>query len=222
MVLVACLTALLGASADFDEGAKLYDAMQFRAAEARLRLAREQAVSDGEKVPVLDLLARTLVAQGRVKEAEDVYAELLALAPHASPPADVSPKIADAFQRAKVRLYPKDFVRLLAKHDAVTLVDPWRSCESVAVTAADGALSTLPASPGVAVTLPAGARSVRALAGPRVLASVELTSSDAPARAEAPLPSATPPAGPAAELVAPAVAPDPSRWPACTLTAGVV
>lgn len=221
MVLVACLTALLGTSPDFDEGAKLYDAMQFRAAEARLRLAREQAVSDDEKVPVLELLARTLVAQGRVKEAEDVYAELLALSPHAAPPADVSPKIADAFQRAKARLYPRGFVRLLVKRETVTLIDPWRGCDSVEVTGADAAQTTLPPSPGVAVALPAGARTVRALAGTRVLASAELPTGDAPVIADAPLPTAAP-ASSSTELVAPAVAPAPSRWPEWTLTAVAV
>ncbi len=122
-----CLLLTLGANVDLDEGRKLHDSMQFRAAEARLRLARQQAASPAERNEAIDLLARTLAAQGRLKDAEDLYSELLALDPHAQSPRDVAPKISDAFLRAKQTLYPKDFVRLLSTSPGrVTLIDPWR------------------------------------------------------------------------------------------------
>lgn len=122
-----CLLLTLGANVDLDEGRMLHDSMQFRAAEARLRLARQQAQSPAERNEAIDLLARTLAAQGRLKDAEDLYSELLALDPHVEAPKDVAPKISDAFNRARESLYPKDFVRLLSSSPGkVTLVDPWR------------------------------------------------------------------------------------------------
>lgn len=210
--MLASLLALnLLANPDLDEGRQLYDQMQFKGAEARLRLAREQASSDEELEEVLHLLARTLAAQRRLREAEDVYAELLAKAPNAKAPADVSPTLADVFERARERLYPRDFVRLRARPGpgapSLTLVDPWSRVKSVVAVSEDGARRAL----GPSLSLEGlAARKVEALdQHGAVLASVEL--------------AAAPPAAVSArepvEAVETTVAPARHRWVSWTLAA---
>jgi hypothetical protein len=131
-MLAAMTVLLLSANPDLEAAEKLYDQMQFKAAEARLRVARGQASSDEELARVLYLLARTLASARRTLEVEDVYAELLARVPHAAVPTDVSPTLVEAFNRAKLKLYPRDFIRLLQRdRTVVEVVDPWRRVQTL-------------------------------------------------------------------------------------------
>lgn len=212
----------LQASPDLAAGQKLYDAMQFRAAEARLRLAREQPESDAELDEVLYLLAKSLSAQRRLREAQDVYAELLARSPMAEAPSDVAPTLAEAFVRAKEQLYPRDFVRLRlqslpAAAFAVNVIDPWRQVKSLVLSellsTGDTRATVLPP---VATTIPASppdvsARSLEALNanGTRV-AYADLVPVAAPSPAAVAVREALPPEPAQATL---------SRWPEWTLVA---
>jgi hypothetical protein len=74
------------------------------------------------------------VAEGKRAAAEKTFEELLALDPHFEPERGVSPKILDAFQAAKSRVFAPGFVQLvelpaptgLARAE---LVDPWHRVE---------------------------------------------------------------------------------------------
>lgn len=130
--LIAALTSVLSANPYLDQGRKLYDAVQYEEAEAKLRLAKEVPTSSREeRREAFDLLARSVSAQGRADEAERLYAELLTVDPNTPSPANASPKIRALFTRAKERVYPKDFVKLTALPAVpgrveVELADPWR------------------------------------------------------------------------------------------------
>lgn len=138
MAPLACLLALsLGANPYLDEGRKLYDQVRYRDAEAKLQLAREAPGStDAERRETFDLLAKAVAAQGRLDEAERVYAELLTWDPHAAAPEAASPKIRDLFKRAKERVYPRGFVKLnqlpaAAGRVDAEVIDPWTLVASV-------------------------------------------------------------------------------------------
>jgi hypothetical protein len=222
--MLAALVALVvsGANPNLEEGRALFEAMQYRPAEARLRLARSAAQSNpAERREILDLLARALAAQGRLGEAEDVYAELLAADPHAPSPDGVSPKITDAYQRAKERLYPRGFVRLVPDSPQgreVSVVDPWSEVAEVAVFSAAGpgefAERRTKEKERIAAALPAGTQRWYVEAydrrGKRVASA---GSAVEPLQIGAALPAA---AAPSAEIAAP-VAPGPSRWPEWTV-----
>src|SRR5436309_1922884 len=100
MVLAAAALAglLVGANPYLEEGRKLYGAMQYEQAAARLKLAAEVPTSSlDERRAAFDLLARTLAALGRTDEADGAYAALLAKDPEAPGPDEASPKIRSLF-----------------------------------------------------------------------------------------------------------------------------
>lgn len=136
-------TCVLGVNPYLERGRKLYDHVRYEEAEAQLRLAKESPSSTPEeKQEALDLLARSVVAQGKFSEASQLYRELLASNPNAPDPKDVSPKISEVFLQAKRRLFAKNFVRLNPLPAApatleVEVVDPWRSVDSVTLFEAD-------------------------------------------------------------------------------------
>lgn len=114
-----------------------YSQARFEEALASLELARKVPSGDAaQKLEVLDLLARCQVAAGRSKEAEATYVEYLTLRPKAEIDRSLSPKILEAFDAAKSRLYPPDYLaieplpappgRLMFR-----LVDPWGKAASL-------------------------------------------------------------------------------------------
>lgn len=141
---LACLTALVfTANPYLEEGRSLYQALRFREAESRLRLARENPANTPEETAeIFDLLARSVSAFGRFDEAQEIYEELLAKNPHASAPSHASPSIVDAFLGAKKRLYSPEYVKLslgkvLDGALEVSLVDPWQRADHLVLL--DGA-----------------------------------------------------------------------------------
>jgi hypothetical protein len=96
--------ALLGASADLQEGREQFKGMHYRAAVERLNRARDvKDLPIAERREVFDLLARSLAALGRIDEVEAAYAELLAVDPEAPAPEGAAPKIVNAYKRARAR-----------------------------------------------------------------------------------------------------------------------
>jgi hypothetical protein len=133
-----------GANPFLDEGRRLYEGMLYEKATVQLRLAADAPTSTREeRRQAVDLLARSLAAQGLVEEAEREYAHLLDRDPNAPAPVDASPKIRAAFQRAKARIYPADFVTLsqVAATSAsveVDVVDPWQKVRVLTLESAQG------------------------------------------------------------------------------------
>jgi hypothetical protein len=133
-----------GANPFLDEGRRLYDGMLYEKATAQLRLAAEAPTSTREeRRQAVDLLARSLAAQGLNDQSEREYARLLDRDPNAPAPADASPKIRAAFQRAKARLYPADFVSLsqVAATTAsveVDVLDPWQKVRQLTLESSQG------------------------------------------------------------------------------------
>ena len=230
MLVCAIAAWVLAANPYLPEGRDLYGKMRYPDAEARLRTAAEvRSSSLEEQREVYDLLARAVVAQGRLGEAEGIYAELLSKDPEVPAPTGVSPKISEAFLRAKRRVYPGDFARLRRLPAApgrleLELVDPWSKVVAVTLFISDlkggtgertltgegrrfGA--TLTPAPGAALRCWAEARDERG----RVLDSAgtrdqPLLFNGSPVLAEGALPSST---------IAQS-APGPRRWPAYLVT----
>jgi hypothetical protein len=183
------LAALVaGANPSLEDGRKLYDALRYRAAEARLRLALDVPTSTPEeRREAHDLLARSLMAQGRAKEAEQVYSRLLAVDPGAPPPR-ASPGVKRAFERAKEALYDQSFVRLVleeAPPDALgfRLVDPWGRVDALVLLTEmeDGSFASSSVEKGgeggsVAVVPPIGGRTTHVVLEARDAAGATLTS----------------------------------------------
>jgi hypothetical protein len=132
-----CAGWVLAANPYLDEARRLVDSLHYPQAEALLRTANKVPTNTpDERREICDLLARAVVAQGRVAEAETVYSQLLANDPDAPAPKGVSPKIRDAFVHAKQRMYPADYTRLEqlpspAGRLVLHLVDPWRRVNEV-------------------------------------------------------------------------------------------
>lgn len=214
----ALLAVAVAANPWLDQGRKAYEALRYREAEAQLRVARDVATSTpGERRQVLELLALSLIAQGRLAEAEDAFAQLLVLAPEAAAAQDWAPKVRAAFLRAKERVYPPGYVRLElgpapADRLDVAVVDPWGRVRGVFAVAPDGASGG-----GEALALRAGRAAGARPHGPfrleargedgAVLQALEVGAPPALAPA-ASAPSATSPA-----LSPAAAAPRPPRWP---------
>ena len=144
------LTALVfTANPYLEEGRSFYQALRFREAESRLRLARENPANTAEETAeILDLLARSVSAFGRFDESEGIYEELLAKNPHAPAPSHAAPAIANAFTAAKQRLYSPDYVKLsvgrvLEGSVEVLIVDPWQRTERLVLFDATGQAADL-------------------------------------------------------------------------------
>jgi hypothetical protein len=137
--------AIVAANPYLEEGAQLSAKLRYDLAEAKLQLATEfPGSTEAERERAYDLLARARAAQGNLAGCERAYRELLVKHPHAFAPSDASPKIQQAFLRAKRSLYPERRVTLApaparAGHVAVEIVDPWGAMESlVLVEIVDG------------------------------------------------------------------------------------
>jgi hypothetical protein len=119
------------------QGREQYLQLEYERAEATLRLAEQvPGNSRDERRAIDDLLARTLVAEGRLDDAQAVYRRLLVDDPQAPAPADAAPKIQRLFESAKRRVYAPHFVALTQRpaatdQVAVAIVDPWREVRSV-------------------------------------------------------------------------------------------
>ncbi len=232
MLFVLPLGLVLAANPYLGEGQKLFDGMRYPEAEARLRTAREVPTSTPEeRRRVYDLLARSVAAQGRLPEAEGLYAELLAKDPDAPAPQGVSPKIRETFHRAKERIYPPPYAQLSPQPAApgrleLLLVDPWQKVSEVVLSTSVGekpfSQSVLTGSGRTyEAALPATREGLRYYVQARgadgaVLA--RLGTAEAPLVVAAAAPAAATALAPAAEVSAEPAGP--SRWPAW-LTGGV-
>src|SRR4051812_14756911 len=73
---LALVSLVAGTNPYLDSGRELYRSVRFKDAEAQLQLARRVPTSTrDERREALDLLARAIAAQGRLEDAEAVYAE---------------------------------------------------------------------------------------------------------------------------------------------------
>jgi hypothetical protein len=114
-----------------DEGKRLFNELKYADAIVQLQVARQvPGLSDAQTVEVLDLLARSQVAEGRRADAEKSYGDLLLLAPSFTPDRSLSPKILEAFDAAKARVFPKDYFKLepIASAPGIArlrIIDPW-------------------------------------------------------------------------------------------------
>src|SRR6185436_515880 len=133
------LSLLLSAAPELEEGRALFQRMEYERAAKKLAEARRApSLTRDERREVADLLARAYAAREQLDETEAVYAELLASDPQAPAPTGVSPKIREAYLRAKQRLYATDYVRIepLAQGPGwveLRIDDPWNKVAAVAV-----------------------------------------------------------------------------------------
>ncbi len=117
------------ASPWLDEARVLVEQLRFADAIGRLEVARQVLSLESEELrQVLELLAYCQVAEGRRDAAEATYTTMLQADPWMQ--LKSSPKVMEAFEAAKTRLFPADYVRLEQKvaapgFAAFTLIDPW-------------------------------------------------------------------------------------------------
>lgn len=118
-----------------DEARALVEQLRFGDALARLEVARQvRSLEPAELREVLELLAYCQVAEGRRDAAEATYTVMLQADPWMQ--LSSSPKVLEAFEAAKRRLFPPDYVRLEEKPSpagfaAFTLIDPWSQVRAV-------------------------------------------------------------------------------------------
>ena len=118
-----------------DEARVLVEQLRFADAIGRLEVARQVRSLEPEELrQVLELLAYCQIAEGRRDAAEATYTTMLQADPWMQ--LKSSPKVMEAFEAAKTRLFPADFVRLEQKaapsgFAAFTLIDPWNQVRAV-------------------------------------------------------------------------------------------
>ncbi len=118
-----------------DEARVLVEQLRFADAIGRLEVARQvRSLEPDELRQVLELLAYCQVAEGRRDAAEATYTTMLQADPWMQ--LKSSPKVMEAFEAAKTRLFPADYVRLEQKaapsgFAAFTLIDPWNQVREV-------------------------------------------------------------------------------------------
>lgn len=209
------IAALLAANPHLDEARRLYEQLKYPDAVARLRVARDVPTNTpDEQRQIADLLARSLIAQGRTADAEKAWAELLAAQPDAPEPVDASPKIREVFQKAKRSVYPADFVKLERGPSPpelleATLTDPWRRVASV-VLECSGAPQPLPVARHVSAKLPDDVPCTLSARDAEGKAVAQLSATHAKTAAVAAAPPGT-------ALEQPAPPSGPARWPAVVL-----
>jgi hypothetical protein len=126
------LTLLAVANPYFDEAKRLADDLHFAEAIEQLKVARQvPGRTEAEQVEVLDLLARCLAAEGRRSEAQSTYEELLVIAPSFEPDRSLSPKILEAFDAAKAKVFPPGYLELQPLpapfgRARLRVIDPWQ------------------------------------------------------------------------------------------------
>jgi hypothetical protein len=213
------LQLALAANPYLGEGKALFEALKYPEAEARLRTAAQvPETTVDERRAIYDLLARAVLAQGRGPDAELVYAELLAKDAGAPAPKG-APKVRDAFQRAKERLYPQPFARIVQLPAApgkieVSLLDPWSVIDAVVLIVGQDEQKLSPTGQGRYSAELAGGAQFRVEARSKdALVLATLGSSDAPLA----MPSAPKLLAPASTQTPEVIAPEdlgPSKWPA--------
>jgi hypothetical protein len=131
------LIALAQSPGALSRGKTLADELKYAEAVEVLQAGREDsALPRVERLELLSVLARCLLALGRRPQAEAAYAELLTLKPSASVGDDASPKLTAAFEEVKARLYRADDVALQvlpgqAAKVRIRLIDPWSRVKRV-------------------------------------------------------------------------------------------
>lgn len=122
-----------------DEARTLVGELRFADAIARLEVARQvPGLDPAELRAVLELLAYCQVAEGKREAAEATYMTLLKADPALELSRESSsPKVLEALEAAKTKLFPPDYVRLEeqaapAGQAKVSLVDPWQQVRVLA------------------------------------------------------------------------------------------
>jgi hypothetical protein len=132
MIWSAFVSLVLTTNTGLDSARALAAELRFEEAATQLELARKQpSLMPGERIELLQLLAKCQVALGHWGEAENAYSELLSLEPDVELPPKSSPKIVGVFDAVKKRLYPDQKVELVEVpappgRVSVRLVDPYR------------------------------------------------------------------------------------------------
>ncbi|MFO0598165.1 MAG: hypothetical protein U0228_22875 [Myxococcaceae bacterium] len=171
-----------------DDARALVAKLQFAEAIERLEVARKVPGVDREgQRAVLELLGYCQVAEGRREDAEATFVALLQLDASAELGKDVaSPKVVEAFEAARKRHFPADYVRFEEKtapagRVVFDLIDPWKQVTDVVLfTRRDGgewteAVLEGPRSFSFAVVVAPGGKlewRVEARAGERVAATI--------------------------------------------------
>lgn len=137
-VAAALVLAAQPSSPWLDEARVLVEQLRFADALKRLEVARQvRSLEPAELRQVLELLAYCQVAEGRRDTAEATYTEMLQADPWLELSRDSSsPKVLEALEAAKARLFPADYVRLEQKPSpagwaALGLIDPWSQVRAV-------------------------------------------------------------------------------------------
>ncbi len=105
--------------------------LRFEEAITRLEVAKVvPGLEPAERAAVLALLAYCQVAQDRRAEAESTYILLLKTDPTYALTPESSPKVILAFEAAKKKLYPSEYVRIdeqpsVAGQVSLVVIDPW-------------------------------------------------------------------------------------------------
>jgi hypothetical protein len=142
------VVSLLSASPSrpwLEEAKEQVTRLEFAQALERLEVARRAPSLEPEVVREVDeLRAYCLVALGKWKEAEALWASILKAAPMAEPSRSFSsPKVLRVYEQAKKQVFPRDFVALEPVEGAgalvrVRVVDPWRRATGVFLVFSDG------------------------------------------------------------------------------------
>lgn len=139
-VAAAMVIAAQPSSPWLSEARALVEQLRFSDAIARLEIARQvRSLDPSERRAVLELLAYCQVAEGKREAAEATYTSMLQTDPWFELSKESSsPKVLEAFEAAKTRLFPADYVRLEVQSSApgwaaLALADPWRQVRSVTV-----------------------------------------------------------------------------------------
>jgi tetratricopeptide (TPR) repeat protein len=142
MLATALAIALtLGATSSnpyLERAKRLAEALEFRKALAQLELAEEvPGLERAGKVELHELRARCYIAEGKRREAELAFEQLLATEPSFELPADRSPKILELFAGTKRRVYAVDHFAFRELPSAevsmarLGVVDPWRRAKKL-------------------------------------------------------------------------------------------
>lgn len=134
----ALLLSAQPSNAWLDEARALIAKLEFGQAIQRLEVARQVPGNDGPtSKAILEALAYCQVAEGKREDAERTFTSLLELDPNAALSSDVSsPKVLEAFEAARRKHFPPDYVKLTespspAGRAQLELVDPWKKIARV-------------------------------------------------------------------------------------------
>ncbi len=132
LALIAALTVLAQTSNSYlDEGKRRFDALDYSGAIEQLKVARQvPGLTEAQTIAVMDLLARSEVAEGRRADAQKTFEELLVVALAFEPDRGLSPKILEVFDAAKAHVFPPDYFKLELQASPpgrarLRLIDPW-------------------------------------------------------------------------------------------------